>query len=150
MFKSKKSTLGKSIESFESIVGESLRIEGDLVISKSLRIDGMVNGNILQSEGDIATVAIAPGARVVGDISVQDVIISGYIKGNIVAAGRVELVETAQVEGDITYGSIGIAVGARIVGQLTQMDDNAASTAMGAIAKAAKGRHRTDASTDGD
>ena len=71
MFKPQKSNLGKSIETFESIVGATLRVEGDLIINKSLRIDGIVNGDIYQAEGAKATVAIAPGATVSGNISVQ-------------------------------------------------------------------------------
>lgn len=137
MFKPQKSNLGKSIETFESIVGATLRIEGDLIINKSLRIDGIVNGDIYQAEGAKATVAIAPGATVTGNISVQDVIISGVLKGNIRSSGRVELIETAAVEGDVSYGSIGIAVGARIIGQLNQIADQAQLDAASAIKKAA-------------
>ena len=84
-----------------------------------------MNGDIYQAEGAKATVAIAPGATVTGNINVQDVIVSGVLKGNIRSAGRVELIQTAAVEGDIHYGSIGIAVGARIVGQLNQIDEQA-------------------------
>lgn len=138
MFKPQKSNLGKSIETFESIVGATLRVEGDLIINKSLRIDGIVNGDIYQAEGAKATVAIAPGATVTGNINVQDVIVSGVLKGNIRSAGRVELIQTATVEGDIHYGSIGIAVGARIVGQLNQIDEQAQNDAASAIKKAAK------------
>ena len=138
MFKPQKSNLGKSIETFESIVGATLRVEGDLIINKSLRIDGIVNGDIYQAEGAKATVAIAPGATVSGNISVQDVIVSGTLKGKIRSAGRVELIQTAAVEGDIHYGSIGIAVGARIVGQLNQIDEQAQNDAASAIKKAAK------------
>lgn len=133
------------METFESIVGESLRIEGDLVISKSLRIDGCVNGNVLQANDQSATVAIAPGGKVIGNISVRDVIISGHVKGNIVSTGRVELVETSVVEGDVTYGSIGIAVGARIIGQLSQIEQAAETGAVDAISKASKNRERCDA-----
>ena len=118
MFKFDKTNLGRSVEKFESIVGASLKVEGDLVISKSLRIDGTVHGNIFQAEGASATVAIASGASVVGNIAVHDVIVSGNLRGNITSPGRVELIDTAKVEGDVTYGSIGVAVGARIAGQL--------------------------------
>lgn len=138
MFKFEKASLGRSVEKFESIVGASLRVEGDLIISQSLRIDGMVNGNIYQADGSSATVAIAPGATVNGNISVNDVIVSGAIKGNIAAPGRVELIETAKVDGDVTYGSIGVAVGARIMGQLRQIDEMSQHEAMSAIHKAAK------------
>jgi cytoskeletal protein CcmA (bactofilin family) len=138
MFKFDKTNLGRSVEKFESIVGTSLKVEGDLVISKSLRIDGTVHGNILQADGASATVAIASGASVTGNIAVHDVIVSGHLKGNITSPGRVELIDTAKVEGDVTYGSIGVAVGARIAGQLKQIDELSQNEAQNAISKAAK------------
>lgn len=138
MFKFDKTNLGRSVEKFESIVGSSLKVEGDLVISKSLRIDGTVHGNILQADGASATVAIASGASVTGNIAVHDVIVSGHLKGNITSPGRVELIDTAKVEGDVTYGSIGVAVGARIAGQLKQIDELSQTEAQNAISKAAK------------
>jgi len=138
MFNFDKTNLGRSVEKFESIVGATLKVEGDLVISKSLRIDGTVHGNILQAEGASATVAIASGASVLGNIAVHDVIVSGHLRGNITSPGRVELIDTAKVEGDVTYGSIGVAVGARIAGQLKQIDEMSQSEAHSAISKAAK------------
>lgn len=136
--KSERDHLGRSVEKFESIVGASLKVQGDLVISKSLRIDGTVHGNILQAEGASATVAIASGASVIGNVAVHDVIVSGTLKGNITSPGRVELIDTAKVEGDVTYGSIGVAVGARIMGQLKQIDELTQSEALNAISKASK------------
>ena len=82
--------------------------------------------------------AIAPGALVQGNVAVNDVIVSGTLKGNITAPGRVELIDTAKVEGDVTYGSIGVAVGARIMGQLRQIDELSQNEALHAITKAAK------------
>lgn len=138
MFKFEKANLGRSVEKFESIVGKSLRIEGDLIIHHSLRIDGTVHGNIHQAEGAAATVAIAPGAHVCGNIAVQDVIVSGELRGNIAAPGRVELIDTARIEGDVTYGSLGVAVGARITGQLRQIEELSQNEALSAIHKAAQ------------
>lgn len=123
MLKRKKPLLGKSVENFESIIGKTLRIEGDMVISKSLRVDGIVNGNIFQADGEESTVAIAVGAHVTGNINAQNVIISGMVKGNVNSIGRVELVDTAHVEGNVTYGKIGVSLGAKIIGQLTQLND---------------------------
>lgn len=106
MFARKKSALGKSIEKFESIVGQSLRVDGNLFINQCLRIDGVVNGNIFQEEDKEATVAVAKGALVTGDIRAQHVIISGEVQGNIFSSGRVEMLATAHVQGDIRYGTI--------------------------------------------
>lgn len=122
MFALKKSTLGKSTENYESLIGVSLRIDGNLTITKCIRIDGAVNGNILQEEGAEATVAVADGGCVVGDIRAKHVIISGSIKGNIFSTGRVEVLASATIEGDIRYGSIGLEVGAQINGNLDRID----------------------------
>lgn len=124
MFARKKSTLGKSIESFESIIGPSLRIDGNLLLTQCVRVDGIVNGNIFQEEGKEATVAVAQGAQVTGDIRAQHVIISGEVIGNIFTSDRVELLGTAHVQGDIRYGSIGLEVGARVTGNLDPVDQS--------------------------
>ena len=90
-----------------------------------MRVDGVVNGNIFQEEGKEATVAVAQGAQVTGDIRAQHVIISGEVKGNIFSSGRVELLGTSHVQGNIRYGSIGLEVGARITGNLDEIDQSA-------------------------
>ena len=116
----KEFTLGQSQENFESIIGTSLVIKGDLVISKGIRIDGKLIGNVFQEENQNATVAISESAEIIGDIHAQHVIVSGKLTGNIFALERVELLGNSQVEGNIQYGSIGIAVGAKIHGNLDE------------------------------
>jgi len=130
MFNSKANqNLGKSVESFETIVGASLRVDGNLLLRNSVRIDGLVNGNIMQDDEHEASVAIAKGATVTGDIRAKHVIVSGTLRGNIFSSDRVELLETAFVTGDITYGSLGIQVGARVDGKLRQADSESSSHA---------------------
>jgi cytoskeletal protein CcmA (bactofilin family) len=116
----KEFTLGQSQENFESIIGTSLVIKGDIVISKGIRIDGKLFGNVVQEENQNATVAISESAEIVGDIHAQHVIVSGKLTGNIFALERVELLSNSCVEGNIQYGSIGIAVGAKIHGNLNE------------------------------
>jgi cytoskeletal protein CcmA (bactofilin family) len=128
MFKSKSNKpLGKSVESFETIIGSSLRVDGNLLLRSSVRIDGLVNGNILQEDGCEATVAIAKGATVSGDIRAKHVIVSGNLQGNIFSSDRVELLDTAFVSGDITYGTLGMQVGAKLEGKLRQADSESPS-----------------------
>jgi hypothetical protein len=138
MFKSKANqNLGKSVENFETIIGTSLRVDGNLLLRNSVRIDGVVNGNILQEDAHDATVAIAKGATVTGDIRAKHVIVSGTLRGNIFTSDRVELLETAFVTGDITYGILGMQVGARVEGKLRQADnESSAHTAEILIAQA--------------
>lgn len=126
-FRSNKS-LGESQEVFESIIGPSLRVEGNLIIQKGVRIDGIVDGNILQQDGQDAVVAISEKASVTGDVRANSVILSGYLKGNIFANTRVELLKTARIDGNISYSSIGMEVGASINGNLNQFDNENVAT----------------------
>ena len=126
-FRSNKS-LGESQEVFESIIGPTLRVEGNLIIQKGVRIDGIVDGNILQQDGQDAVVAISEKASVTGDVRANSVILSGYLKGNIFAKTRVELLKTARIDGNISYSSIGMEVGASINGNLNQFDNENVAT----------------------
>jgi len=126
-FRSNKS-LGESQEVFESIIGPTLRVEGNLIIQKGVRIDGIVDGNILQQDGQDAVVAISEKASVTGDVRANSVILSGYLKGNIFANTRVELLKTARIDGNISYSSIGMEVGASINGNLNQFDNENVAT----------------------
>lgn len=120
----KELTLGQSQENFESIIGTTLVIKGDLHISKGIRIDGKLFGSIFQEENQTATVAISESAEIIGDIHAQHVIVSGKLTGNIFALERVELLSNAHVVGNIQYGSIGIDVGAKIHGNLNEYQPN--------------------------
>ena len=110
------------MQEFESIIGASLHIDGNLNVSQCIRIDGIVRGNIFQEEGAEATVAVAEGAIINGDIRAKHVIISGEVNGNIFSSDRVEILGSALVRGNIRYGSIGLEIGARISGNLLQID----------------------------
>jgi cytoskeletal protein CcmA (bactofilin family) len=134
----KKTSLGRSVESFESIIGKSLRIDGSLVISQGVRIDGVLNGNVFQEDGKVATVAISETGTVNGNIQAQHVIVSGHVKGNIYSLDRVELLASAHIEGEITYGSIGIEVGAKILGKLNQVSAQNAGDAADLLITQAK------------
>jgi cytoskeletal protein CcmA (bactofilin family) len=138
-----KTSLGRSVESFESIVGKSLTIEGNLKISQGIRIDGTLNGNIYQEDGVSATVAIAESGLVNGSIYAQHVIISGKVKGDIYSLDRVELLKNAHIEGDISYGSIGIEAGASVLGKLKRINAQDAEDAVELLINQAKQKTTT-------
>lgn len=114
--------LGESQEVFESIIGPTLRVEGNLLITKGVRVDGTVDGNILQQDGQNAVVAISEHATVTGDVRANSVIVAGQIKGNIFSNTRVEITKTARIDGNISYNSIGIEIGASINGNLHRFE----------------------------
>jgi cytoskeletal protein CcmA (bactofilin family) len=132
--KRKTSLLLPTNERFDTLIGKTSEIYGRMVVGESLRIDGTVVGNIESEENSKVTVAIGEDGEVVGDIFAYRVMIAGKVEGNIYATERVEFHQTAQVRGDVTYGSIGIEHGARVIGLVIQgVDKKSANQASDVI-----------------
>lgn len=119
--KKKNTLLMPSFEAFDSILGPGSEIHGRVVVSKSIRIDGIIFGNVetLPGKTDI-TIALGETAKVYGDISAYRILIGGYVEGNVYGSERVELHENAVVNGDVTYTQLGIEPGAEIVGLMVK------------------------------
>ena len=135
MFGKRKATLlMPTNERFDTLIGKTSEIYGRMVVGESLRIDGKVVGNIESEENSKVTVAVGEDGQVVGDIFAHRVMVAGKVEGNIYATERVEFHQTAQVRGDVTYGSIGIEHGARVIGLVIQgVDKNSANQASDVI-----------------
>jgi cytoskeletal protein CcmA (bactofilin family) len=128
--KRKTSLLIPTNERFDTLIGKTSEIYGRLVLGDSLRLDGKIVGNIESAPNSKVTVAIGEDGEVIGDIFAYRVMVAGKVEGNIYATERVEFHKTAQIRGDVTYGSIGIEHGAKIVGLVIQgIDPNSANQA---------------------
>jgi cytoskeletal protein CcmA (bactofilin family) len=116
MFKKSQNSFTRSIESFETMVGEHAEIHGRIVTSKSLRIDGKLIGNIEAAQENKVSIALGKTGHIQGDIYAYRVFIAGQVDGNIYCTERVELHEGAVVNGDISYEQIAIVAGAKLNG----------------------------------
>jgi cytoskeletal protein CcmA (bactofilin family) len=109
-----------SIESFDTLIGAATRIEGRMVVNKSIRLDGTIEGSIESSIDNQVTVAIGHTGLVHGDVRAHRVLVNGQVDGNIYAREKCELHETSKVKGDIHYGLLGIEHGAEILGLMVK------------------------------
>jgi cytoskeletal protein CcmA (bactofilin family) len=109
-----------SIESFDTLIGAATRIEGRMVVNKSIRLDGTIEGSIESSTDTQVTVAIGHTGLVNGDVRAHRVLVNGQVDGNIYAREKCELLETSKVKGDIHYGLLGIEHGAEILGLMVK------------------------------
>jgi cytoskeletal protein CcmA (bactofilin family) len=112
-----------SIESFDTLIGSATRIEGRMVVNKSIRLDGTIEGSIESSTDNQVTVAIGHTGLVHGDVRAHIVLVNGQVDGNIYAREKCELHETSKVKGDIHYGLLGIEHGAEILGLMVKKID---------------------------
>jgi cytoskeletal protein CcmA (bactofilin family) len=106
MFRSKES--GNRGGAFESVLGKGIEIQGTMLSKGSLRVDGKLQGK-LQSECDVM---IGHGAVVKAHIEAANVTIAGDVTGNVKCTGRLELLSSGRLRGDISVGSLVISEGA--------------------------------------
>jgi cytoskeletal protein CcmA (bactofilin family) len=117
-------------------LGSSLRVKGDITGTEDLLIEGLVEG-VIQLEGRKLTVGTK--AKLTADINARDVVVYGYVKGNVRAKGRIEIKKDGSVIGNLTTAQIMIEDGADFKGSIEidrgapeESDKNAASRAAAA------------------
>ncbi len=119
----KSSSHRKALQSIGSVLGAATRLEGTLRVDESVRIDGKLEGNLEQSDGNSRWIIIGPGGQIHGDIRAQNISIAGKVIGNIIASESIELIDGSEVRGNITHKSITVEPGASVHGQLIAREE---------------------------
>jgi cytoskeletal protein CcmA (bactofilin family) len=111
-------TTAAPVSKIETIVGPNAYFRGDIQSDGGVRIDGILEGTI-----DITgNLVIGEGAKIIAEITANNISISGAIKGNV-KGNRVEILETGRVWGDLTINSLLLNEGAYLRGQTTMHGD---------------------------
>ncbi|MBK7425142.1 MAG: polymer-forming cytoskeletal protein [Propionivibrio sp.] len=108
----------KPQNSIDSLIGAGTRVEGNVIFSGGLRVDGEVRGNISSENGQEGTLVISEKASVEGAIAVGHVVVNGTVIGPVFAGESLELLPAARVTGDVEYHQIEMQQGAVIQGRL--------------------------------
>ena len=106
-------------------LGSSLRVKGDISGTEDLLIDGSVEGQI---HLDGRKLTVGASSKVMADINARDVVVYGYVKGDIRAKGRIEIKKEGSVVGNLTTAQIMIEDGADFKGSI-EIDRSAAEEA---------------------
>jgi len=96
----------------ETIVGHSVKIEGDLVSEGDIKVDGWVTGKVKTSQN----LFIGPTAKIEADIEAGTATIAGTVIGNSKIKGLLVILQTGQVTGDIECKDLAIEEGAYFSG----------------------------------
>lgn len=103
----------KVFDTIETLIGNGTTFKGDIVVTKSLRVDGVLIGNIKEA----ANVVVGETAKVQGNINANYVVIDGIVEGNITATECIELLNKSKVTGDLTTTILSINEGAIFKGK---------------------------------
>lgn len=100
-------------KSIPTILGPDIAIDGDLAATADLHLDGRV-------DGDIKCAALIQGetSEIIGMVVAENAHVAGKIKGSI-TADKLVILKTAQIEGDVTYGTLSIEGGAQVAGNFS-------------------------------
>ncbi|MFQ5852183.1 MAG: polymer-forming cytoskeletal protein [Candidatus Binatia bacterium] len=103
-------TQGEQSPSSETLISAGATIEGKIEAPGHVRIGGSLKGEAYV-KGDLR---VEPGAHISGEVRAENIIIGGEVEGNIRAAARVELLETAVLIGELKAASMLVAAGSRM------------------------------------
>lgn len=118
-----------ALERVETIIGRGAHFNGSLTGTGTLRVDGKVEGQIAH-RGDVV---VGETGLVEASIQARNVTVAGEVRGGIEAEGKVELIATGKLTGDIKAGALVINDGAFFHGSstMTRSEGKAARPAPG-------------------
>jgi cytoskeletal protein CcmA (bactofilin family) len=97
----------------DTVLGASANVKGVLKSDGNIRVDGILQGRI-ETTGNVV---IGPSAKVVADVCANSVQVWGHVQGNIQAEGRLEILSTGRVFGELSVSALMIEKGGLFRGQ---------------------------------
>ena len=114
----------------ESLIGEHTSFEGTLKTEGSVRLLGMIQGEIESK----STIIVEEKARVTARLTAHQVTVAGQVDGQIFCEGRVEIRPTGRVTGEINAGALIVQEGAYFDGN-SKMAAPGSNSAVGRAAE---------------
>jgi cytoskeletal protein CcmA (bactofilin family) len=117
------------------VLSNQIKLEGRLQSTSNIRFDGEMLGD-LTTDGDLS---VGEHGRVKGNVGGRNVVVGGTIHGNVMTSGRLEILATGKVFGDIVVGSLIIDEGGILRGKsaVHGEESNAAVVSVGVRPEAA-------------
>lgn len=106
-----------------TIISEGCIIDGNITSNHSIKIDGIINGNIDAKQG----VILGDTGRILGHVNAAEAVVFGQIQGNI-QTQKLEIRSTGKIYGDIKTDSIEMEFGAIYNGKVTMDSPTQKST----------------------
>lgn len=102
-------------DNLNAFLGEGTSFKGTLTFEGTVRIDGRLEGEIFTKD----TLVVGEGAQVSAAIHAGMVVISGTVRGNIVAERKIEIHASGRLYGNISTPSLVIEEGVVFEGSCT-------------------------------
>ena len=97
-----------------TLINEGCKISGVITGKGDYQVSGEIEGDC-EIDG---TVTLTRTGYWNGTINASHVVVSGHVEGDIVAAGKVEISDSAKITGKVSGEAIAVAEGAVVEGQM--------------------------------
>ena len=103
---SKKDKVALDLQAISTLISEGSVLEGNLKAPAFVRIDGLVNGDVMVDEGLI----LGEKGEVKGNISTKEIFVYGTVRGDI-NTSSLEIKATGRITGDIKTQNLAVENG---------------------------------------
>ncbi len=101
----------------DTLIGKESSVTGSLESSGTIRVDGKFEGDII-TKSDLV---VGENGVVIGKIKARNITVAGVIKGELEATGKLELIPTANVQGEAKMSLLVVEEGAVFQGNCQQL-----------------------------
>lgn len=108
-----------------NLISQGTEITGDVKSSGDIRIDGVLNGNLVTK----GKVVIGPTGRIKGEVECKNSEVSGLIEGKITVSQLLNLKASSKINGTIITGKLSIEPGAVFTGNCAMKEGENGGTA---------------------
>ena len=106
----------------DTLITVDTKITGDISFSGVLFVDGYIKGNVIANESNHSLLTVGAQGHIEGEVKVPQVIIYGYVNGDVHATENLNLQKDSRVEGNVYYNLLEMAMGASVNGKLVKKD----------------------------
>lgn len=99
-------------DSMDTVIGSSIKVEGNFVGQGNIIVEGEVKGDLKTSQN----LEAGSESKIIANIEAANALIAGEVEGKIKIEEHLELTNTARINGDIEAGVLIVASGAMING----------------------------------
>ncbi len=99
-----------------TVISHSMAISGDVTVDTHLIIEGAISAARIDSKNH--TIVIGQYSAVHGDVYGSQILVLGQINGNLFASEKIDIRETAVINGDVNAPLIKLEEKARLNGRL--------------------------------
>ena len=106
----------------DTLITMDTKITGDISFSGVLFVDGHIKGNVSANEGNHSLLTIGANGHIEGEIKVPQVVIYGFVKGDVHTSEHLNLQKESRIVGNVYYNLLEMAMGSSVNGKLVKKD----------------------------